>query len=140
VAQAVGETRVLWWVTSVGQNEDGVCGDAHLQSQLLEIFNEVLSQLRAPPWAMEQAVRWAGVAAHQPAELGQLQAGPGPAAWSQPTSPPLSTALTKALDKVVLVLLSHERQYLLPLQGLGFFQADIATFIPNNRLAWTFAV
>lgn len=68
--QAAGETRG-GWVTSVGQDEDGVCRNAHLQSQLLESVNEVLPQLWIPPWAREQAVRGVGMG-------GGLHAAPQP--------------------------------------------------------------
>lgn len=40
--QAAGETRASWRLTSVGQDEDGVLRDAHLQSQLLESLDEFL--------------------------------------------------------------------------------------------------
>lgn len=96
--QAVGKACASWWVTSVGQDEDGVCGDAHLYSQLLERFDEVFPQLRAPPWAREQAVSRAGVgeglhAVSQPPLTRRAQAAAGRLSTSLLVLPNLSSVI-----------------------------------------------
>lgn len=70
------EAHALWEATSVGQDEDGVFGDAHLQSQLTERLNEVLPQLRTPPWGREWAVSRVGVGVQPPStHRAQVAAG-----------------------------------------------------------------